>query len=134
MRLSFPAHRLAYQTVSISATLTTAQSLVLSQADLAAACTEDGPPGAHGHWKWTRRSRHAKTIYWLTVFFLVGTSCSPRPSVLKGWKSLWFLETGVILSQKATGSFFTKNWGNASKPLRLGYSATNKHTNKKHPV
>lgn len=110
----------------ISATLITAQSLELSQIDLVAVCTEDRWPGAPGHWKWTGRGRHAKTIYWLMVSFLVGTSCSPRPSLLKGWKSLWFLETGVILSQKATGSIFTKNWGNASKPLLRGYSSMNK--------
>lgn len=48
-------------------------------------------------------------------------------------KSLWFLETGATLSQKATGSFFAKNWGNASKPLLLGYSAANKHRNMKNP-
>lgn len=90
------------------------------------ALIDDGRPGAHGHWKWTRRSRHAKTIYWLMVSLLVGTSCSPSPPLLKGWKSPWFLETGVILSQKAKGSFFTKNWGNTSKPLLRGYSAMNK--------
>lgn len=56
------------------------------------------------------------------------------PSLLKGWKSLWFLETGIILSQKVTGSFFTKNWGNANQLLLHGYSATNKRTHREHPV
>lgn len=120
--------------LSISATLTTAQSLVLSQTDLMAACTEDGRPGAPSHWKWTGWSRHTQTIHWLMVSFLVGTSSSPGPSLLKGWKSLWFLETGVILSQKVTGSFFTKNQGNTSQPLLHGYSGMNKSRHREHPV
>lgn len=73
--------------LSISVTLTTVQRLVLSRTDFLDACTDDGRPGAHGHWKWTLRSRHSKTIYWLMVSLLVGTSCSPSPPLLKRWKS-----------------------------------------------
>lgn len=73
--------------LSISVTLTTVQRLVLSRTDFLDACTDHGWPGAHGHWKWTLRSRHSKTIYWLMVSLLVGTSCSPSPPLLKRWKS-----------------------------------------------